>query len=133
MPNSSPNPRRNTRQKDAIREVLSSANRPLAPQEVIDLARAKIPSLGIATVYRTLKECLEEGWLVALAVGGTVRYELAGLGHHHHFYCTACDRTYSLPGCSGDLRHLVPSGFVMSSHDLTLNGTCRSCATLADG
>ncbi|MEW6280573.1 MAG: transcriptional repressor, partial [Candidatus Eremiobacterota bacterium] len=46
---------RNTRQRDAIRRALADANRPLAPQEVLEEARRYSPGLGIATVYRNLK------------------------------------------------------------------------------
>jgi Fur family transcriptional regulator, ferric uptake regulator len=127
------NPRRNTRQREAIRDVLLSANRPLAPQEVVGLVRSTVPSLGIATVYRTLKEYVEDGWLVPITVAGSIRYELAQMEHHHHFYCRSCDKTYSLPGCTGELSRLLPSGFVMSSHDLTINGLCPSCSEAPSG
>ena len=46
---------RSTRQRRAIREAFLEAGRPLSPQEVLELARKKVPSLGLATVYRTLK------------------------------------------------------------------------------
>ena len=120
--------KRNTRQREVLREVFTSAGRPLSPQEVAVLAQVAIPSLGIATVYRALKEFVEEGWLVAVGVAGGTRYELADIGHHHHFYCRDCDKTFDIAGCRGNLRGLVPKGFVIASHELTINGTCRSCA-----
>ena len=47
---------RSTRQRTAIRDALEAAQRPLLPQEVLDAAQAQVPSLGIATVYRNLKQ-----------------------------------------------------------------------------
>ena len=50
-----------TRQKDAIREAFRSAGRPLTPHEAQALAIKAIPKLGIATVYRAVKEMGEAG------------------------------------------------------------------------
>ena len=46
---------RNTLQLTAIQGALEAAGRPLSPEEVLKDAKKKVPSLGIATVYRTLK------------------------------------------------------------------------------
>jgi len=46
---------RNTRQGNAIRQMLKKAGRPLSAQEVHSMAQKKVPGLGIATVYRNLK------------------------------------------------------------------------------
>lgn len=119
---------RNTRQRDVIREVFASAGRPLTPQEAAGLAQERMPSLGLATVYRTVKALAESGWLVCINVAGTNLFELASKGHHHHFHCSRCDRTYDIDGCGGALEHLVPAGFVLEGHDLTLTGRCRTCS-----
>jgi Fur family ferric uptake transcriptional regulator len=65
---------------------------------------------------------------VTVVVAGGTRYELAEIGHHHHFHCQDCDKTYDIEGCAGDLSRLVPLGFVVAGHELTLSGTCRACA-----
>lgn len=122
--------KRNTRQREIIKEVFASSGRPLSPQEIAVGAQKELASLGIATVYRALKESLADGQLVAVDVAGGTRYELAEVGqrHHHHFYCTACDRAFDIEGCTGDVRRLAPKGFIVASHELTLHGTCRACA-----
>lgn len=119
---------RSTRQRRAIREVLLEAGRPLSPQEVLELARARVPGLGLATVYRTLKGLLAEGFLVAVHLPGEPpRYEAAGRGHHHHFYCRACGRVYELPGCPAGLEGNLPPGFRAMGHEVTVYGLCPSC------
>lgn len=120
--------KRNTRQREAIREVFASAGRPLSPREVVDLAQTSLPSLGIATVYRAIKELVAEGWMVGVDVVGGTRYELSDIGHHHHFHCLDCDRTFDIKGCTGNLQRLAPRGFTVASHILTLSGTCSGCA-----
>ena len=54
---------RSTKQRAAIEQAMAEADRPLAPQEVLELAQASLPGLGIATVYRALKAMAEEGFL----------------------------------------------------------------------
>jgi Fur family ferric uptake transcriptional regulator len=119
---------RNTRQRQAIRNALEKADRPLGPLEVLKAARIFAPGLGIATVYRTLKGLVEEGWLVAVDLPGEPpRYETAGKTHHHHFRCRRCDRVYEIRGCPPDLKRLAPRGFRLEGHEIVLYGLCTTC------
>lgn len=123
---------RNTRQRDAIRQVFLETDRPLSPQEILLAAQAYIPALGIATVYRTLKALLEEDWLSPVELPGEPqRYEMAGKGHHHHFRCHTCDRVYEIDGCLSNLKRLVPQGFQIDRHEVVLYGTCNTCVETA--
>ena len=119
---------RSTRQRTAIRDALDAAQRPLLPQEVLAAARAVVPGLGIATVYRNLKALLDDGAVKLVALPGeNPRYETVGHGHHHHFQCTACSRVFDVHACPGDLSRLAPAGFTVEDHELTLYGRCRDC------
>jgi Fur family ferric uptake transcriptional regulator len=120
---------RNTRQRAAIREALELAQRPLLPQEVLDLAQQGVPGVSMATVYRNLKSLVEEGQARAVNLPGeSTRFERAHSHHHHHFQCRACLAVYDIHGCPGELAHLAPKGFVVQDHDLTLYGYCVQCA-----
>jgi hypothetical protein len=55
---------RNTRQRQAIQEAFMASSRPLGPLEVLEAGRRRLRGLGIATVYRTVKSLVAEGWLV---------------------------------------------------------------------
>jgi len=120
---------RNTRQRQVIRQVFEEINRPLGPQEVLRAGQAYAPRLGIATVYRTLKTFVEEGWLVAVDLPGEpARYEVAGKAHHHHFRCRACDRVFEIDGCPPNMKRLAPRGFRLEGHEVVLYGRCTTCA-----
>ena len=119
--------KRKTVQRDAIRRVFEEENRPLTPNELLELVQVVVPSLGIATVYRAIKDFLAEEWLVAVSVAGTTRYERANKGHHHHFHCGECNKTFDIEGCVGDLQSLVPEAFTVLSHELTIIGMCHTC------
>lgn len=120
---------RDTAQRRAIRQVLMDAERALSPQEILVGAQASLPNLGIATVYRTIKELSGTGWLVPVELPGEAqRFEVAGKSHHHHFSCRACGRIYQMNGCPEDLERLVPQGFKMETHEIFIYGVCSACA-----
>ena len=51
----------------------------------------EVPSVGRATVYRTIKLLLEHGILCKLTtMDGTPMYSLARAEHHHHIVCVQC-------------------------------------------
>lgn len=101
--------------------------RPLSTDEILSEAKLQIKSFGIATVYRSIRALLEEGWLEAVDVPGRrPLYERSGKAHHHHFLCTHCERVYELEGCTTEIRKL-PRGFRASGHDVTIYGTCPPC------
>ncbi|MEC8733812.1 MAG: transcriptional repressor [Planctomycetota bacterium] len=122
--------RRTTRQLNAIRGVIVEAGRPLSIPEIHELALASVSTLGLRTVYRAVRKLEESGELTAVAVpGGADRYELSSVAaqHHHHFHCTACDRYFDIHGCPGGLSKLLPEGFTLHHHELTLSGLCDAC------
>ena len=115
----------------AIRDAFTHAARPLSIDELHELAAKDITSLGQRTVYRAVRKLEDAGEIVSVPVPGSAdRYELASAAstHHHHFHCTGCDRYFDIHGCPGGLSKLVPEGFKLQHHDLTLSGLCASCA-----
>ena len=122
---------RQTKQMQAIRDAFAHAARPLSIDELHELAARDITSLGQRTVYRAVRKLEDAGEIVSVPVPGSAdRYELASAAstHHHHFHCTGCDRYFDIHGCPGGLSKLVPEGFKLKDHDLTLSGLCASCA-----
>lgn len=123
---------RNTRQRNALRDTISQAGRPLLPQEVLAAAQVEVPGMSLGTVYRNLKVMVEEGELQAVNLPGeSARFETALHPHHHHFQCRQCQRVFDVHACPGNLSRLAPSGFTVEDHDLTLYGRCKDCAAPA--
>lgn len=120
---------RQTSQRIAIEASLKSARRPLSPAEILHAAKPDAPTINLATVYRTLKRLTENGLIRQVELPGeSSRYELAGLPHHHHFKCDACDRVFDVPGkCPSSLTDGLPSGFRVRDHEVVLVGTCADC------
>jgi Fur family ferric uptake transcriptional regulator len=120
--------KRNTKQKSAIREAFLETDRPLSPDEILELARSRHPQLGIATVYRNIQTLVAEKWLQVVEIPGTpARYEISGKKHHHHFHCNACGKLFDFEGCVAQIKPKLPRGFRATGHEFFLYGICREC------
>lgn len=119
---------RQTRQKEAIREAIQTAGRPLSPDEIRAEAQKTVQSISLATVYRNVASLTQEGWLSPVNYPGMpARYEVAGKAHHHHFHCDQCNGMFELAGCAVDIKANVPKGFRVRSHEFFLSGLCSTC------
>ncbi|NBC11679.1 MAG: transcriptional repressor [Planctomycetes bacterium] len=119
---------RKTSQRQAIRNAFADAGRPLSVPEALDEAQREVPGMGPATVYRAVNALVDDGFLKAVELPGEpARYELAELGHHHHFHCKACGKVFDVQGCPGKLGQLAPPGFEVASHEIILYGRCAQC------
>jgi Fur family ferric uptake transcriptional regulator len=120
---------RNTQQRQAIIAVFENTKRPLAVQEVLELAQKQSPGLGVATVYRNIKALMAEERLHAVDLpGGVVLYELPRLTHHHHFSCIKCSKVYDIDVCGLNFQKLLPKGFQLREHEILLSGFCSGCS-----
>ena len=123
---------RQTKQREAIRALFHEQGDPLMPQEILESAGKVVPKLSMATVYRTIRSLEELGEIVAVELPGEpARYELAGKGHHHHFRCDACGKAFDIDKCPGNLSKMIPDGFTLRTHDITLYGLCDTCSGVA--
>lgn len=121
---------RKTQQREAILQVIADAPGPLSVPEIHQKATEKLDSLGIATVYRTLKLLQENEQIQAVILPtGESRFESAEHGHHEHFQCRTCTRVFDVHTCSLPKTRgaTLPGGFVIEDHELTYYGTCPDC------
>ncbi|MDB5043663.1 MAG: ferric uptake regulator, Fur family [Candidatus Eremiobacteraeota bacterium] len=128
-PTASVAPVRDTRQRRAIRLAFEEAERPLSTEQLHAVASRESRGLGLATVYRSIKSLVDEGWLEVIDIPGHgAFYERAGKEHHHHFACENCSEVTDLDGCSSEVRVRLPRGYRARGHDVTIFGTCSRCA-----
>ena len=120
---------RNTRQGRTILEILSEHPQPLSALELHARAKVVVPEIGIATVYRHLQQLIVVGQVVVVELPSEpARYERANKPHHHYFFCEYCRRVFDLPGCVPGMTSILPDGFRVAKHELTLYGACRDCS-----
>jgi Fur family ferric uptake transcriptional regulator len=117
-----------TQQRSTLAQVISKSQRPLTPVEIRKQAQRALPRLGIATVYRTLKQLVEDGQVRVVDVPGVPpHYESAARQHHHFFFCNQCQRLFNLIGCVRGVLGLAPKGFSVERHEIVLYGDCAEC------
>ncbi len=117
-----------TQQKLAVIGVIENSPQPLTPAEICDAARKELPAIGIATVYRALKQFVEEGIVRPVEVpGASPHYEHSSRQHHHFFLCQQCRRLFNLLGCVKGVESMAPEGFRVRRHEIVLYGDCPEC------
>jgi len=134
--------RRMTLPRQLILDFLHNKGGHLSAEEVFMGLRNKIPSMGLATVYRTLELLTDLGIVHKFDFGdGRARYEFAegpaSLGHHHHLVCTSCKRIIDYTDFIKEETELLKrteSGlskkynFQIKSHLIQFYGLCAECA-----
>jgi Fe2+ or Zn2+ uptake regulation protein len=119
-----------TPQRQAILRVIEEAQHHLTPLEVIERARARLPGVTDATIYRTLSFLSAQGLILEAHVGsGQLVYESAAHAHHH-LICRACGQSHQidhtvLQALYQELER--SSGFVIDSFHVTFFGLCPTC------
>jgi Fe2+ or Zn2+ uptake regulation protein len=96
-------------------------------EEILALARERMPGISRATVYNNLKALEEDGFIRRLACDGTVsRYDKSHIPHGHLF-CTECGEIYdfTIPDFERVLSDTTEA--VVDSYELRLHGVCPAC------
>ncbi|MFT4199492.1 Fur family transcriptional regulator [Gordonia sp. (in: high G+C Gram-positive bacteria)] len=122
---------RNTRQRVAIAEVLSSSDDFRSAQQIHDELVAQGESIGLTTVYRNLQALAESGIVDSLWDGsGETRYRHCSSSHHHHLVCRACGTTVEIHADeveSWASKVAKAHDFADISHTVEIFGTCADC------
>ena len=123
----------NTQQRKVIISVLKEAGRPLTRKEILALGRQKLPSLGVATVNRAIREMTENFEIAGIQYPGQLlRYELPAASEHPHFICRKCDRVFDLTVPMQLPPIETPYGFVVTGGEIVYSGTCPDCSSNKD-
>jgi Fur family transcriptional regulator, ferric uptake regulator len=117
-----------------IIEILEQHGGHLTSTRLVDLVQERDPSIGRASVFRTLELMIKLGIIWPTLQGGsTVNYMLMPGGHHHHIICTNCNKLIEFADCRLD--SLIKSvqdqyGVRVDGHLLELYGVCSDCRAL---
>ena len=114
-----------------ILDILGQSEGHITAAELLERVEQADPSIGRASVFRTLELMTKLGIIWASVQGGsTVHYMLMPGGHHHHIICTNCNKRIEFDDCR--LGALITSleheyGVHVEGHLLELYGTCKDC------
>jgi Fur family peroxide stress response transcriptional regulator len=126
---------RNTKQRQAILDILRRTTSHPTADAVYDAVRKSIPNISKGTVYRNLRILKDTGMISELNLNGTVsRYE-ARQENHYHFRCEKCGHVYDLDepvDTELDKRVAKKTGFAVSYHQTEFRGLCKDCQKIKD-
>ena len=120
------------KKRNAILQCLRSTDAHPSAEMVHQMLRESYPDISLATVYRNLNLCKQQGLISSVcSVHGTERFD-AETTPHVHFVCDCCDRVLDLEQITipEALPHQVDdTGCRVSGCSLTFTGLCRECRT----
>lgn len=122
-----------TKERSAILRAFLEAERHMTAEELYHEMKKKRPSIGLATIYRTLNLFCECGLAEQRQFGdGHTRYELTyNVTHHDHLVCTQCNRIIEFENLDIEkLQEKVAQKhhFTIYNHKLELYGLCSDCS-----
>ena len=116
-----------TKQRELILQILNHADRHLTADEVFFLAKLKMPSIAMATVYNNLNAMTDAGLLNRVHVDGSADCFEKGGEAHDHLRCDVCGKlaNITLPWLTDRLKQTV--GKDISGYELTVHYICPDC------
>jgi Fur family peroxide stress response transcriptional regulator len=115
---------------EIFREVARSGDHPDA-EAVFEGVRARVPTVSLDTVYRTLWLLLDLRLIATLGPKGRARFD-ANTDRHHHFVCTRCGLTRDFYSDEFDRLAVPPDVEALGTVErmqVEVKGLCRRCAT----
>lgn len=124
--------KRQTWQREAVREALSECEGFVSAQTLHSNLREAGSPIGLATVYRALADLASEGEADSLQQEGESLYRACTPGsHHHHLICRNCGLTVEIEADEVEewARTVAAShGFTQPNHVVDVFGLCAECS-----
>jgi Fur family transcriptional regulator, peroxide stress response regulator len=123
--------KRTTRQLEQVFAALQGDHTHPFAHQIYQRVHRKLPRISLATVYRNLHSLVEEGKIRTLLLDEQGARFDPETSPHDHFVCERCGRVVDLflrRARQVDLSPLAKQGYVVTTHNLTVHGTCQVCA-----
>ena len=122
-----------SQRKQILKTLLDNQGQHLSAEDIYEILKQDNPSIGLATVYRTLELFCDLGLIQQLDFDDErKRYELEGDDtHHHHLICLNCNKIIEfndqiLEEFEQDLQQ--EHNFKVTEHKMKFYGYCDKCS-----
>ena len=85
-----------THQRIQVYKALLDSKGHLTAEEIYEKIKPKVPSVSLATVYKTLSFFKEKGLLNEIRIKFDKSCFEARSDFHHHFFCRECKKIYHI-------------------------------------
>ena len=122
--------RRNTIQRDLVKQAVYDMRRHVTADELYEFLKAKHPTISKGTVYRNLDILVDEGSVRKVEVPSSAnRYDFT-LKNHYHVRCVKCGEVLDVdmeevPDLIDEIRDTHGVDFL--SYDIAFKGVCKKC------
>lgn len=114
----------------AVLQVIETDGEHLNPAEILRRAQVICPTVGRATVYRTLELLTQLQIVRPIYIGEHGPTYIRAEGGHHHLVCSDCGKVVDFDQCVADqmVEELTQRfNFSIQSHLLEFYGRCGDC------
>jgi|ERR1700761_8610332 Fur family peroxide stress response transcriptional regulator len=119
-----------THQRQVVYQVLRGMHGHPSPEEVYAKVRIRVPSISLATVYKTIHLFTESGIFREVSLHhGSLRVE-TNARPHHHLVCTECKSISDIDAEElgiGAQAQKLPGGFLAQRYAVDVLGLCVDC------
>lgn len=124
--------KRNTWQREAVRDALTTCEGFVSAQALHSSLKDAGTPIGLATVYRALADLATEGEADSLQQEGESLFRACTPNtHHHHLICRNCGLTVEIEAAPvEEWAKQVASehGFTQPNHVVDVFGLCADCS-----
>lgn len=116
-----------TKQRLLIKDIICSSDMHLTAEEIYSLAKNKMPSIALGTVYRNLgKLCENKEIRLISSKGFPDRYDRSVIPHGH-LICDGCGKVSDFP--LTDISELIKSELKedVIYYDINAHYVCENC------
>ena len=120
---------RYSKQREQVYETIASSMEHLKVEEIYQALKQGESKIGIATVYRNVKELESCGRIRKIKdLEGVDHYD-ATIQIHPHFICRKCNCVYDIDSKNYDIIEKMQklTKHTIESIDITLRGICDRC------
>ena len=126
-----------TNARKVVLDVLLQRDAHLTSAEIIEQVKEKDPTVGRASIFRSLELFTELGIIHPTNYDAQMtRYVvMEDNGHHAHLVCNLCKQVIDLGDCQLEpvlARYAAENQFEVTGHLLELYGVCQHCAADQD-
>ena len=116
-----------TKQRELIISILKQSDRHLTADEIFFLAKLKMPSIAMATIYNNLNAMHEAGTVKRLHIDGVADCFDKIMDPHDHLLCDKCGKItdIKLPTLPDLIEREL--GCEIEEHELIVHYVCADC------
>ena len=116
-----------TKQRELILSILNQSDRHLTADEIFFLAKLKMPSIAMATIYNNLNALDDAGIIHRLHIDGVADCFDKIVEPHDHLLCDACGKITDvrIPDMEKTLSDAI--GAEIEEYELTVHYICPDC------